>query len=161
MPKVEYTAGKKKGQTVEVSEEKKEELLDLGIAKEVREKEETENGVNAADFADTQSQYLTADKLSEGDLIEILAPGEVNDEWENERLEIPVEYEGEEYTLSLSKGNARNIIKGYGEDTGNWAGKKIRVVLIKEYPQLGTKGPILKPAEAVNRGSSETGKARA
>lgn len=165
MPKVEYIAGDKKGQIEEVSEEKKVELLDLGVAKEAVETGKVENldeGLNAAEFAESSSKYLGADILEEGDIIKIRGPGEINEtDWETERLELPVEHKGEQYTLSLSKENTRNIIKEFGEDTRNWVGKKIRVVLIKEYPQLGTKGPILKPAERVGRGKGKPSKAKA
>lgn len=105
-------------------------------------------GADVEEFMKSGGGWLTADNVEEGDVIRIIGAGELDSKtFDRKYLNVPVEHDDAEYNLRLGKRNTKRIAKEYGTDTGNWVGKTIQVVSIEDYPQLDSKGLILKPAE--------------
>lgn len=151
-----------KGNTYDVEEGMAESAIEKGYAEEAdegetptiekpeesEESEESSEGVDVEGFMKSEGGWLTAGDVEEGDKIKILGSGEIDDEtFDSSYLNVPVEHNGDQLNLRLGKRNTKRIVKEYGNNTQDWVGKKIQVVSIEDYPQLDSKGMILKPVK--------------
>jgi hypothetical protein len=92
--------------------------------------------------------WLRADLLVVGDILEILGSGKIDDEtFDSPYLVLPMRLQrtGEEYNVRLGAKNAGRLTDTLGTaKTEEWVGRKVEVVSIEQYKGLGTKGFILR-----------------
>jgi len=93
--------------------------------------------------------WLSADQVSKGDTLAITSEPEMETYEDNEYPVCNIEYNGDVYNLRLNKQNTNNIADEHGWDPESWVGVELKVVSIKDYPNLDAKGMILEPAEAL------------
>jgi len=98
------------------------------INKMKRQKHETEgNFLKTEDIGDEVGDRITVKILGEGELKQVtFADGN-----EQERLEIPVEVEGESKSFGLSPTNENVLIDKFGDESAEWVNKEFTAVLQK------------------------------
>lgn len=89
--------------------------------------------------------------IHEGEVLEIIEGGYIDNRFGRPQLVISVKHNGAERKLRLSSQNLRRIAAEYGSETSKWVGKKLKVVAIRWYRGLGVEGLILKPVTQNNR----------
>lgn len=99
-----------------------------------------------SDFVKQQGEFLKAEIVKEGSTAKIIGEAEVvhNEKFDTDRLHIPVEIEGKEYTFDASKTNARTISETLGDDTSKWIGKEL---VLEKYKTKTSEG---KMTDAIN-----------
>jgi len=108
---------------------------------EVEEIEEIKPGVNLDQFLEQARTeggvWIRSAEVAEGDTLEVLGPGEVDDEtFDRPYLVLPVRYKGEERRLRLGVRNVERIKRVLGSNTAGWTGKKIKVTAVEVVPGL-------------------------
>jgi len=119
--------------------------------------------VDVDEFLRKASNWLRAEHLQVGDVLEILGAGAIDDEtFDNPYLVLPVKLlrTGEEYNARLGAKNASRLADTFGTSrTEEWVGRKAEVVSIEYYRGLGTRGYVLRglPKESSQAKTAETG----
>jgi len=80
--------------------------------------------------------YLKAENLKGGEIIEILAMGEVaeiqnKDGKTKSVLNYRVSVDGKEFEWTPNKTNGQQLMEAWGEDDEKWVGKKFQVEIVK------------------------------
>ena len=105
--------------------------------------------VDVDDFLkESGSNWLRADDVKEGDKLEIIGPGRIDDEtFDSSYLVLPIRIlrTGEEKDARLGARNISRLKRSFGtSNTEEWVSRHAEVVSIEEYKKFGTKGFILR-----------------
>jgi hypothetical protein len=99
-----------------------------------------------AEFIKQRGEFLKAINVKDGSQAVIIGEAELvhNEKYDTDRLHIPIELEGKEYTFDASRTNTRVIADKLGDDTSKWLSK---VLVFEKYKTKTSDG---KMTEAIN-----------
>ena len=82
------------------------------------------------------SVYLKPEHVKTGDILEVIEEGEIRRReetgFENDVFSIPVKAKTGEYIWNMNKTTQRNLISEWGNNTGEWIGKRIKITVTRQ-----------------------------